>query len=288
MPLVLVIGSHVAGSRVGGTVVSLALALSPAEVDPMHVPTTLLGRHPGWGAPGGGAVAASIMEGMLEGIAANGLFGLLDGVITDYFAAPEQVAVAADAIRAIKAERPEALVLVDPVMGDEGRLYVSEAVAGTIADQLVPLAGLLTPNLTELARLTGQPLATTAQEAVAAARLLPCPALVTSVPVPGRADQTGTLWVEPAEPASPPQRPALLFAHERVEGAPRGTGDLLAAALMARLLEGLDGPLAAAHATATVAEVVRNAAAWRAPELPVVGAREAWQAAPLVGVEVLA
>lgn len=281
MPLVLVIGSHVAGSRVGGTVANLALALSPAQVDPVFVPTTLLGRHPGWGPPGGGAVPLETMAGMLEGIAANGLFGLMDGILCDYHASADQVALTARTIDAVRAARPEVTVLVDPVMGDDGALYVPETVADAIARELVPRASLVTPNLTELVRLTGGgPVPGNPAAVAARARLLGCPALVTSVPVgdPGR---TGTLWVDPARPEG------WLFTHERLETGLRGTGDLLSACLLARLLEGLDGPAAAAHATATVAEIVRLAVRWGAPELPVVGAREAWLAAPLepVGVQ---
>jgi pyridoxine kinase len=139
MALVLILGSHVAGSRVGGTVASLALALSPFAIDPVHVPTTLLGRHPGWGPPGGGAVPDDIFASMLEGIAANGLFALVDGVITNYFASPQQVIIASRAIAAVKAANPNAIAVVDPVMGDEpAGLYVSHEIASALIEHLVP------------------------------------------------------------------------------------------------------------------------------------------------------
>jgi pyridoxine kinase len=34
----------------------------------------------------------------------------------------------------------------DPVMGDNGKLYVAEEVVGIYADELVPLAHMITPN----------------------------------------------------------------------------------------------------------------------------------------------
>ena len=52
MPLVLVISSYVAASRVGGGIAPYVLG--PMKVDAVHVPTCLFGRHPGWGPPGGG------------------------------------------------------------------------------------------------------------------------------------------------------------------------------------------------------------------------------------------
>ena len=59
MPLVLVISSYVAASRVGGGIAPYVLG--PMKVDPVHIPTCLFGRHPGWGPPGGGPVAADTM-----------------------------------------------------------------------------------------------------------------------------------------------------------------------------------------------------------------------------------
>ena len=76
MPLVLIISSYVAGSRVGGGIAPFVLG--PMKVDPVHVPTCLFGRHPGWGPPGGTAIAPEVMAKMLEGIEANGLYSMMD------------------------------------------------------------------------------------------------------------------------------------------------------------------------------------------------------------------
>ena len=54
MPLALILSSLVAASRVGGGVSERVL--NAAKIDTMLVPTVLFGRHPGWGAPGGGPV----------------------------------------------------------------------------------------------------------------------------------------------------------------------------------------------------------------------------------------
>ncbi|MFZ0267193.1 MAG: pyridoxine kinase, partial [Caulobacter sp.] len=89
MPLALIISSHVAGSQVGAT--AQAAALAQFRIDSMVVPTVLYGRHPGWGPPGGAPTPIEVVEGMLEGVEANGLLGLTDLVITGYFAAAAQV-----------------------------------------------------------------------------------------------------------------------------------------------------------------------------------------------------
>ena len=59
------------------------------------------------------------------------------------------------AIARIKAAKPGIAVLVDPVIGDAGRLYVAQATAEAIRDALLPLATIATPNLFELSWLTG-------------------------------------------------------------------------------------------------------------------------------------
>jgi pyridoxine kinase len=265
MPLALIASSFVAGSRVGGF--PQALALAAFEIDPVLAPTVLFGRRPGEGAPpGGGPVDPLTFSGMLEGVEGLGLFGLADVVITGYFASPEQVETAAALIDAVRvaprtgAFNQEPLVLVDPIMGDEpGGRYVSEAVASAVVEQLAPRADVLTPNLWELRRLTGAA-ARDVPEVVEAARGLGRPTLVTSAPVgEGR---IGAVFVDAFG--------ARLFSHRFVEGAPHGTGDLVAAVLAAGLVQGRPPAAAAERAVRAAAEAVFAAEQWRAPELPIV------------------
>ncbi|HYG28060.1 MAG TPA: PfkB family carbohydrate kinase [Caulobacteraceae bacterium] len=266
MPLALILSSHVAGSRVGGS--AQALSLAPFRIAPVEVPTVLFGRHPGWGAPGGAAVEAATFEGMLEGIEANGLFDLADLVITGYFVSPEQVAIAARAIRRC----PNARIVVDPIMGDAGReLYVKPQVAAAIARELVPLADVVAPNAWELSRLSGIKV-DDAASAVEAARRLGRPTLVSSIDC---GEEIGVVYATPEG--------AWLAAHRKLEHAPNGTGDLLTALFAAAMLEDLSPPERLARAVGGVALAVEAAQMWQAPELPIValGARLKDEPAPV-------
>jgi pyridoxine kinase len=266
MAVVLILGSHVASSRVGGTLANLALALSPFEIDPIHVPTTLLGRHPGLGAPGGGGVADDIFAGMLEGVAAGGLFAGIDAVLTNYFASPAQVERAARAIYAVKAANPRAIIVVDPVMGDApAGLYVAGAVAQTIVEQLVPRADYLTPNLWELGFLTGLPTDTLPQINYAA-RTIGRPTIITSV----RArDGIGAMFVDGDQ--------AWLSVHDEVPQAPKGTGDLLASLFLGHLLQNQLPRIAMSKALAGVNVAVNASATWKTSDLPIIAyAQKAW------------
>ncbi len=77
-----------------------------------------------------------------------------DGISTGYFANGKQLDSAIDIIDAF---RPNCrAVLVDPVMGDGGKLYpVYDAAACEKMKLLASRADILTPNLTELCILTG-------------------------------------------------------------------------------------------------------------------------------------
>jgi pyridoxine kinase len=223
--MILILSSFVASSPVGGG--AQVLALAQMELESVLVPTVLFGRHPGLGPPGGGAVDPTVFNGMLEGIQANGVFGRTRAVITGYFAHPDQARSAARAIDAVRAASPRALVVVDPIMGDEGKgLYVAAEVARVVADSLVARADLIAPNAWELERLAGRRVCD-AQSAVAAARSLGKVALVSSIVAE---KEIGVLWADGQQ--------ACLATHARAPAAPNGTGDLLTALFTGAILGG--------------------------------------------------
>lgn len=282
MPLALILSSHVAGSQVGAT--AQAAALAPFAIDAMVVPTVLFGRHPGWGAPGGAATPIETFEGMLQGIAANGLYGLTDLVITGYFASPAQVEAAARAIDAVRAAprdgafAPAPTVIVDPTVGDEGKgLYVPAETAEAIRALLIPRADLIACNAWELQWLTGIE-ARDPAAALRAARQLGRPVLVSSV---RRGDEIGAVLATADE--------AWLALHAEIDKAPNGTGDLLTALYAAAVVERQTPSHGLARAVGGVAETVAAAKLWNAPELPIVamGARLK-QTSPSVRTERLA
>jgi pyridoxine kinase len=254
VPAVLIISSFVAASRVGGG--AQAMALARLGLEPVLVPTVQLGRHPGWGAPGGKPLEAETMASMVKAIEAQGVFQRLAAVITGYFAHADQVTVAAGALGAARACSPRALIVVDPIMGDDSAgLYVRETVADAIELSLIPRADLVTPNAWELGRLIDAPVASV-EDALGGARSLDRPALVSSVPAGG---EIGTLYVD--------ANGAWIALHASARAAPKGTGDLLTALFTAARVAGRSPRAALAAAVGGVAEAIAIADA--ADELPV-------------------
>lgn len=78
-----------------------------------------------------------------------------DGIATGFLGSKEQVDIVIDFINHFKNEN--AFILVDPVMGDYGKLYATynKELANKMKE-LVQYADLLTPNLTELVTLLDQ------------------------------------------------------------------------------------------------------------------------------------
>ncbi|MFW6413040.1 MAG: hypothetical protein ACOC0V_02800, partial [Oceanicaulis sp.] len=134
-----VISSLVSGSRVGGGLSAAVLERCGVRAD--LVPTVLMGRHPGQGAPGGGTIPADMIASTLDAMADHGVLQDTGAILTGYFREPSQVEAAARFVEQAKATDPGLVVMVDPILGDgplggdgPGRLYVPEATAASIRD----------------------------------------------------------------------------------------------------------------------------------------------------------
>ena len=147
-----------------------------------------------------------------------------------------------------------ALPLVyDPVLSaSAGGTFADAETRAAIRTALVPRAHILTPNAAEAAELLGSPVGANAAELGEAARALRAlgahAVLVTGgdlagAPIDVLADGAGT----------------VAYEEERIPGAMRGTGCLLACALAAALAQGKDVRAAVAQARAFVRRKLREA-----------------------------
>jgi pyridoxine kinase len=221
MARVLCVSSHVAYGPVGNTAAVPALQARGHEV--MAVPTVVLSNHPGHGRPAGFRTTSTDLAALLDHATA---LAAPDAVMTGYFATPEQVREVAEVIRLLRARVPSLSVLVDPVIGDGGSLYVPEPVAEAIRDDLVPLASCLTPNRFELEWLTGWQSGTVA-DAVSAAQSLNRPEVL-ATSIPAGPDDLATIVVTGAKH----RQQVTPLRHD----VPHGTGDFLAGLYLAERL----------------------------------------------------
>ncbi len=249
MKTVLVISSFVASSRVGAG--AAAFCLRRLGLDAVILPTTLMGRHPGWGTPGGGAVSVEHMEAMWSAIRDQGL--VFDGILTGYMGEEPHITLAAKIIAETRLNNADSLVLVDPVMGDHGSLYIPEHRAQAVINTLLPLADIITPNLWELSYLSGQN-SLTEQDIVSFCQTLQSHSIITSVP---DGDHIGAIWVDHS--ASSQGMIAGQISHRRFERTPHGGGDCLAALVMAHRLAGDNLALSTQKSVASIFEIMKTA-----------------------------
>lgn len=258
-PVVLAISSHVSASTVGLRAITPAVQALGADIWP--VPTVLFGLHPGWEGAKGQPLPAADLAVLLDGMRAHPEAAHIGWILTGHFSSPEQIDVVTDAVAALRTAAPGLKLAVDPIMGDaDAGLYVREDVAAALADRLVPLADLVTPNAWEAERLTGVAVSDPAS-ARAAAHALARPAAITSVRAKdSTGGRIGAVYIdaEHALYAHAPERPDV----------PRGTGDLFAGAFVGGLAAGGAPAEALLDAVRRVAGAIAAAEADARAELP--------------------
>ena len=217
---ILAISSQVVYGPVGNTAAVPALQAKGHEV--LAIPTITLSNHPGHGRPAGFRTAPEDLARMFEKLEDLGALCSCGAVLTGYFVSPEQVETTANVLIRMKSASSDLFILVDPVMGDEGGLYVPEAVADALRERLLPLASCITPNRFELEWLSGMPV-TDAGSAIAAARTLGIgEVMATSIP---QSDQLATLLIMAATHHA--------IVTPKLQQVPHGTGDFLSGLYLA-------------------------------------------------------
>lgn len=241
MGRVLAISSQTVYGPVGNSAAVPALQQSGHEV--LALPTVVLSNHPGHGKPVGLATPAPLITDMLSSLDRLGAFRGLDAVLTGYFASAAQVVAATKQITTLKEVNQALHVLVDPVIGDHGALYVAVDVAEAIRDLLLPLATITTPNLFELLWLSGE-----TGVSAAVRKLNVAETIVTSVP-------------DGANLKTQLHAGGLVLDHTmtRREQVPNGTGDFLSGCYLAEQLQAPAGEAFAAAMTRLEAAVMRSA-----------------------------
>lgn len=253
---VIVLSSHVVRGTVGNRAAVFALEALSTPVWAM--PTIVLPWHPGHGPATRITPDPAEFAALLGDLSAAPWLGEVGAVLSGYLGGAEQAQAVAQLVGAVRARNPNALYLCDPVIGDVEGLYVPETTAQSIRDQLLPLADIATPNRFELEWLCGTPLPDNEAVIRAAQRPGPATMLVTSAHAT-RPGWIGNLLVSDHE--------AVLVEHRAVPDAPRGTGDLIAALFLGRLLGGESKERAMRAATAAVFEVLARAVKRGADEL---------------------
>lgn len=258
------ISSLVARGHVGNSAAAFALNRIGLEVWP--VVTVALARHPGHGSVHCAVTSPSELAHLLQDVARDPLLPTVAAIHCGYLADEGQAEPVAALVAAVKRANADAVFCCDPIIGDDGALYVGEDIAAAIRDQLLPLADIATPNLFELGWLMGEQPLTTAETVACAKRLGPATVMVSSAPAMLRGT-SAALLVGAQE--------TLLAETPLFDKIPHGAGDLASALFLGHLLRGAPAHGALERSLASVFEILQRTVREGADELALIACQEA-------------
>lgn len=147
---ILSIQSHVAFGYVGGKAAVFPLQCLGYDVDVVN--TVNFSNHTGYGRFGGSRATAAELTAVLENMERNNLLQP-ERLLTGYIPGSEALSVVLSLAQKLREKNPELIYLLDPVLGDAGKLYVSPDVI-PIYRAMLPLSTIITPNWFEVEVLT--------------------------------------------------------------------------------------------------------------------------------------
>ncbi|XP_038209831.1 pyridoxal kinase [Zerene cesonia] len=154
-PRVFSIQSHVVHGYVGNKSAVFPLQVLGLEVDAIN--TVQFSTHTGYKNIKGTVLKNEEMEELINGLVLNEV-DYYTHFLTGYSRSPDSLKQIAQIIKNLRVKNPGLVYVCDPVMGDNGKLYVPEDILPVYRDDVVPLADILTPNQFEAELLTGIPM----------------------------------------------------------------------------------------------------------------------------------
>ena len=255
---VISIQSQVVHGHVGNSAALYPMLAAGVSVAP--VPTTLLSNHPRYPTTRGRVLDADLVADLLRGVEERGLVDSSSVVLSGYLGSAANAEVVADFIERARSGNPALRYICDPVLGDDGKVFVASGIEETVATRLLASAHVITPNQFELQRLSGRATATEDDIRTACATLAergPQVIVATGCTLSdtGENELETVLW----------QAGNLTrIATPRLPIRPCGTGDLLAGLLAAHLA--LGKPVEDALRVAVAATLEAIELTWRSGE----------------------
>ncbi|TDQ82104.1 pyridoxine kinase [Dongia mobilis] len=244
-------------------------------------PTVVFSNHLGHKTVTGRVLPASEVRELIDGLRQLDVLKQANTVLTGYLGAPETAALVAEVVAEVKAANPDALFICDPVIGDQGSMYVKPELAQALAEILVPIADVLSPNVYELGHLTGREVRSRAQAVEAlhalAARSAARIVIGTGIPDPDHPEELAVLALARAHGHD--VAPVAMTTTRRHPIFASGTGDAFTALFTASYRRDPHLQSTLDRAVAAMAIIVGETAATGSDELKIIETQEDWVAA---------
>ncbi|KAI9013288.1 Ribokinase-like protein [Gaertneriomyces semiglobifer] len=256
MPLkgrILSVQSHVVFGYVGHKAATFPLQLLGYDVDPIN--TVHFSNHTGYDVFAGERLKAEELENILKGLERNGMLKTYTHLLAGYVGRASTLEAVKSYAKKLKTENDGFTFVLDPVIGDDGQMYVSSDVI-PVYREMCSIADVVTPNGFEAGVLADVEIDSTATALQAADKIhsYGCPTvIITSAKLFDRqsaSDTTGsddsvdvsTLHLVTSHRYSSGRTARFVIPFPALPGEFTGTGDLFAALVLARLTGALRAP----------------------------------------------
>jgi len=193
---VLSISSSVVYGYVGNKASTFPMQLQGFDVDPIN--SVQLSNHTGYKIFTGEKREGVEMEKLMEGLEKNDFLATYTHLMTGYLGTKTFIECVASIVSKMKQRNKGLLFVCDPVMGDNGKLYVPESFISIYRDKLIPHAALVTPNQFEAEKLSESKITDLDSAYEAAAKIIQKGAknvVITSLELKGREDYVDVVAV---------------------------------------------------------------------------------------------
>jgi len=266
---VLSIQSWVAYGHVGNASAMFPLQRMGFEV--WAVNTVQFSNHTGYGKWRGQVFTGESVRELIDGIDERGALARCDGVLSGYMGDAGIGEAILDAVARVRAARPGALYLCDPVIGDVGRgIFVRPGIPEFMRDRAVRAADIVTPNHFELEFLSGREArnATDLKRAIAAVHDLgPKVIMVTSVTTAETPADCVDIIVSVGNGLMRVRTPMLPVSVN-------GAGDAIAALFLGKMLETGSAEAALVHAASATFGLLKRTAEAGSREIMTIAAQD--------------
>ncbi|XP_064595057.1 LOW QUALITY PROTEIN: pyridoxal kinase-like [Liolophura sinensis] len=168
---VLSIQSSVVYGYVGNKSASFPLQLLGFDVSPIN--SVQFSNHTGYKTFKGQVLHSGEVSNLYEGLKLNGL-PKFSHILTGYIGSSSFLEKVSEIVLDLRKHNPNLIFACDPVMGDNGKLYVKPELLPVYRDKVVPLADIVTPNQFEAELLSGVKITSEAEALLAMEKLHQC------------------------------------------------------------------------------------------------------------------
>ncbi|KAK3426346.1 hypothetical protein EUGRSUZ_F02818 [Eucalyptus grandis] len=222
---VLSIQSHTVQGYVGNKSAVFPLQLLGYDVDPIN--SVQFSNHTGYPTFKGQVLNGQQLWELIEGLEANDLL-YYTHLLTGYIGSVSFLNTVLRVVDKLRSVNPKLTYVCDPVMGDEGKLYIPQELVTVYREKVVPVASMLTPNQFEAELLTGYRIVSERDGREACNKLHdagPSKVVITSISINGDLRLIGSHQKEKV-----PEQFKILIP--KIPAYFTGTGDLMTALLL--------------------------------------------------------